>query len=225
MEYLIPIGILALLGLMAYLLTRSNKNQLKLIEELAQKEAWEFSPKQGRFDGLFELKAQLKAEQYWTLRAYDKQSDTKTISTNVSGPYTEWSIPLLSSGTDLYMMPKDPSMKMLNDEKLLPMLRPLWNKMGLNADQWELYNSLDSDIQSAYLILTNQAKLASQIFDSAPFKTLLKRFSQGTYALRPAFRIYEGKAEIQIRKAIFKPEEIKELVDLGLAYFNACAIS
>lgn len=225
MEYLIPVAILGFLGLMAYLLTRSNKNQLKLIEELAQKEAWEFSPKQGRFDGLFELKAQIKADQYWTLRAYDKQSDTKTFSTNVSGPYTEWSIPLLSSGTDLYMMPKDPSMKMLNDEKLLPMLRPIWNKMGLNADQWELYKSLDSDIQSAYLILTNQTTLTSQILDNAPFKATLKHFSQSAYSLRPAFRINEGKAEIQLRKVLFKPEEIKALVDLGLSYFNACTIS
>jgi hypothetical protein len=225
MEYLIPIGILALLGLMAFLLTRSNKNTTNLLQELAKQENWEYTKKNGTFDGLFEFKGQLNPEQSWTLTAFDRASEnrlnTSNLTSNVSGPYTEWSISLPSIKAELFMMPKDPSMKMVNEEKLLQMLKPIWRSMGLNADQWMQFKSSDSDIQNAYLLMSDHPELAQKLFSSA-FEENLKPLTQFNFGSRPAFRIQHGKAEVQIRKVLRKPEEIKDLVRLGIAFSETC---
>jgi hypothetical protein len=225
MEYLIPVGILALLGLMAFLLTRSDKNKNTLLAELAKQENWEFATKKGKFDGLFEFKGQITPDQSWTLTAFDTASEnrlnTGNLTSNVSGPYTEWSAPLSKLKAELFMMPKDPSMKMVNEEKLLQMLRPIWKSMGLNADQWTQFKSSDSEIQNAYLLMSDHPELAKKLLESS-FENNLKALAQLNFGVRPAFRIQNGKAEVQIRKVLHKPEEIKDLIQLGLAYFKAC---
>lgn len=226
MEYLIPIGFLALLGLMAFFMTRSNKKNNMLLTELAKQENWEFATKKGSFDGLFEFKGQIKPDQIWTLTAFNKASENRlsasNLTSNVSGPYTEWSIPMPNLKAELFMMSKDPSMKLVNEEKLLQLLHPIWKSMGLNADQWKKYQSSDSDIQNSYLLMSDHPELAQKLLESS-FEKHLKALAQLNFGVRPAFRLQNGKAEVQVRKVLQKPEEIKELVQIGLAYFEAFA--
>jgi hypothetical protein len=83
------------------------------------------------------------------------------------------------------------------------------------------FKSSDSDIQNAYLLMSDHPELAQKLFSSA-FEENLKPLTQFNFGSRPAFRVQHGKAEVQIRKVLRKPEEIKDLVRLGIAFSETC---
>ncbi len=220
MEYLIPVAILAFLGAMAYFLTRSQKNESLALGDLAKEKSWNYTDKKGGFDGLYQIEGKIDETTPWKITAYAKMSTNRNMMMNVSGEYTEWSANISNSADQIYLMPKDPSMKSTQEEKIVKMLIPIWKNMGIDAEGWQLVQLSDEAISSSYLNLSNQPQLVKKLGNSS-FGSILKEWSKLPYTQRPAIRLDQGKLEIQIRKALNKPEDVQHLASWGETLYSS----
>ncbi len=220
MAYLALVVILGFLGAMAFFLMQKKKVETNSIMELAKTEGWNYIEQIGGIDGIYSLEGSLPNEASWKLTAYAPSSERHNAMLNVSSEYTEWKASFPLKDFQCYIMPKDPSMKMIPQDKMFQSLKVAWKKMGLAADAWILFEPEDTELHNSYLIVTNQILTFKNMLNQKLISQL-KSFALLPYIRRPSFQFDKNQMGVQFRKVIDKPREIKELVTLGLAFYHA----
>jgi hypothetical protein len=217
MEYLVPILMLLGLGVMAYFMTKGNKQQTTCLKETANLNGWSSKTKSDGAPGVYQISGTSKQGKKWELNAFSRSSaEDRNVILHHSREYTEWTCPITNSKGELLVMPRDPSWKSFSDDQILGFIKPAWKAMGLPAEEFIAFMVTNKEIENKYMIYTTNQDLAMLILQEELLKHLLnwQEFSSDKKSL-VNIRISSKESSLQLGYLINKPEEVEKLVTIG----------
>ena len=217
MGYLVPILMLLGLGVMAYFMTKGNKQQTTWLKEVSESHGWLSKTKSDGAPGVYQLLGTSKQGKKWELNAFSRSSaEDRNVILHHSREYTEWTCPITNSKGELLVMPRDPSWKSFSDDQILGFIKPAWKAMGLPAEEFHAFMVTNKEIENKYMIYTTNQDLAMSILQEELLKHLLnwQEISSDKKSLVNV-RISSKETSLQLGYLINKPEEVKKLITIG----------
>jgi len=210
---------LLVLGAMAYFLSRSKKKQTEWITAFSQSNGYQSNTTTKDF--VYEISADNQLSDHWSLRGYSRTSSTENVIIHASREYTEWEAIGHFEFGETFLMPRDPSWKSFTDEKILSLLKPVWIKMGIPADDFIALTIPNETIMKQYMIFSSDQLQVKKLLT----KSLLQKLDdwmKNPINTNHLITIHTTANQIQLQTnfLVNHPEQAELMIQIGLSILN-----
>jgi len=217
MGYLVPIIMLLGLGIMAFFMTRTKKQQALWLKETALSHGWSCKTGSEGASGVYQISGANAQGIKWELNTYSRTSTKdRSFVLQPSREYTEWISKISVNKGELLVMPRDPSWKNFSDDQILGFIKPAWKAMGLPADQFVAYTEVKKDLNTMYMLYTTNPEFGKIILQDDLISLLIKW--QDVTSVKGSLvniRISPTECALQVGYILNKPEEAELIISIG----------